>query len=568
LWIFRQRHATDDRGTALSSLLIDIPAGGLTRCGLLLLLASCLLAPSPAKAMADPCQPLSERLRSIDSAWLKYDLRNRFPDDDAKILAKIDIVQSTDENLLGPHAVEARNSIVIPPRYLQTQCHMVFLQLLWLADPKHSYGEVAEQARACITAGGPRATCLDKAIVKMIARVSFDTAVVEWNHTNVELFAMSIFAIRFQLAHEAGHLLTNARHSVKDIREIDTEWEADILATLSVVGDSPIVEAPLFAMASASLADAGENDSHGPTACRLERARAVITQLGLPALMLNSWDQKTRTFSGKPVQSSMRVLKKPYLVAPPRVDCEADSDRRLVDVKADLDSIIRAIGVHATARTLEMGDPATADANLAGFAPRTASGARLRAVLRMQLAIQRYDFGEPLIKPGSAERQADFEAYLAQLKNINDLIGPDAGSYFRSSELVAMLFQKATTEYIMHPAGSSLLQNSRQFLNALREINAVSPINEEIRVRLFEISLSPAEDANSISRLLLFRLKTQAGMAMIVGECAEANRLLLGAREASGLPPSTPITPEKCRVEGRESGRSFAVDRGWTLDLP
>ncbi|MBF5089075.1 hypothetical protein F1640_03300 [Novosphingobium sp. NBM11] len=520
---------------------------------------------SPAKALTDSCQSLSDRLHTADWAWLKSDLKDRLPTNDEKVFAPITIFASKDVNLLGPRYVEAWKGILIPPRYFQAQCNMVLLQLLYQADPDHDYGQIALRTRDCVARHRPKPECFDTAITDFITSLQPKVSPKALDDGAADLFSMTIFAIRFQLAHEAGHILTAANHSATEFRLIDTEAEADILAEISVVGDSPIVEAPLYALATASLVDDGKDGPHGPTVCRLGSTRAVIEQLGLPALLLNSVNKDQ--FALRPAAASRKALDKPLLTGPARSDCGAADDHRLALVERDLEAIFDAVDLAYGNGTATIKDLAVADRRLAALAPATAAGGRLRAVIRMAIAMRRYDFtalgGKPAATPGTL---ADMHDTFAELENIRSILGDDPGAYFAPSELASLLFLTASTTYLSQPAKTSLLANTRTFRDAIRRIDAIAPIQEAMRVQAFIARFNKA-DADTALRLITFRLEVEIGMDEILGDCAEASRVLNEARDTVGLPPK-PMDDAECRAAGRESGRKFAEEPGWIFDLP
>ncbi|WP_343698996.1 hypothetical protein [Caulobacter sp.] len=535
-----------------------------------LLAALCCLLAGPAQAMPDPCQSLSSSLRAADLAWLTYDLRNRFPRNDAEVLKPISVAEVDRPDLLGPVYDRKGDRIVIPRQFLRTQCHMVLLQVVFQAEPNHDFEAVRVATRDCMEAASPKLTCLDGAISRFIAGLTLTRPPPALENNAVDLLALTVFAVRFQLAHEAGHILTNARTaSVEAYNALDVELEADILAEVSMIGDVALIEAPLYAMATASLADPDGDDQHEPTICRFEETRSVIRDLGARGLLLNSWDQSSRTVRTGPATASLRAIKSAYFTAPPRQDCAQRDDQRLAAVKADLDDLIKLLNLQrASDQGFVVRDLGVADTKLAAFTPRTPAGARLRALLRMTIVMMRYDFSQALTISADGKAGEDFEAYLASLRTFGDLTGPDAGAHFRSGELAALLFSKALTTFARQPKNSSLRENTRLFRDDLRRIDQISPLNDTIQADLFVIGISPANQAPGISRLVLSRLQFEASMNLILGDCREANRLLQTARAAVGAGPSKPISDAACREEGKSSGRKIAEDLGWKVDLP
>lgn len=527
-----------------------------------------LLFSTPALAFSDPCNSLPEKLSTDDAAWLEYDLKNRFPIRDGKILAEISIEESGDKNLLGPILDTERKRIFVPTRYFQTQCRMVLLQLLVLGEPENNFNHVKEDTRACIKAGDPKATCFNTAIMNLTKTMAVKILPVQSPEFSAALFVLALESIRFQLAHEAGHALINAKPRAEQ-RDIDTELEADILAQMSTLGESFGLAGPLYGFASASLVDDVDENLHDSAFCRLGQMREIVQRLGLPIFeILGTLANDLDLVKNKDSLAILGAMaQQDLVVGQPQSNCRKIDDRRFVDISDDLEKIASATYLDVSNGNLVRRDFVTIDSNLKAIAPKTPTGSRLLKIIQLSSAIQGHGILEingsiDLNNPNPKV----FEKYINSLDAFNVLLKDEMNSFLKPKEYSSLLLARAVATYFTRSPNSSLLSNTRELRDALEEVETIDPLAEAVARwryvdRLFPNMFPAPQD-------LIGRVTIELLPKTMLGDCAGALRYMLKLSEALGKSSTgIPLDASSCATMGRDNAQRISKLLGWNHDL-
>ena len=531
-----------------------------------------------ALAIPDPCEGLPQDLGADRGTWLQYDLEGHFPLRDAKFLRSLTIKEVDDENLLGPRYRQQENAIVVPKDYFRLQCHMVLFPRLYLAESQADLSPIRKDIAACIRARRGLRTCLDDKLTAFIRRLELTRADVKPENIRNTALGLTLVAIRYQLAHEAGHVLLNNAKTADQLRKLDVELEADVRGIVAVFGDGNLLYAPLYALMSAAMVPGFPGDDiHGAAYCRLTNIQTAMTQLSIPLaaiqFVLDSKPGKndTEDFLRRVADVAPLFVKEEFFVemGARKQKCSNEYRAHLQVFEADINTINGALKITKAGKTMSLADPVHSRETLANYVPKTSAGSILRGVLLMRLAM--LDPSQMDV-PRDLETKNDFklvERVLTLLHGgLENITAQGSDSYLPVNGLSEMLTIRLMAKFMLSPAGSDVRVISQQLYSALKDIENLFPLDREIRALRGLSTISPRDAvfAQSTSAARFDFISTSGAMA---GRCDEIVALHERLRSSIAADATVALMDRAaCERIGAISAQRMANQFKWRFQGP
>lgn len=538
-------------------------------------IAICGFTATPARAgeLAAICDPLSIATGSDELYWMRHTVRERFPAVHLDILDQIDLVVDRTGDLLGPQARGEGEAwaITVPEHMLRRQCHMVLLQAAYAELPEAHFAPLRRKISECVTGGGRRGDCLDREIIALLGMLPA-TSIEQVPAAQALMRVMAINAMTFLLAHEAGHVITRRTKTQAEIRQIDEELEADLLAQNSLIGEAILPSGPLYTLASASLAEDPDSSTHDPAGCRLQRTRDLFRRT-FPSYFYIMATMANKAPGGPgqlDVAEISQMIDLPTLDHDPEpMRCNRSLDGRVSEITQDLANIERAV------RDNE-GDE--------GAQAKRASRDKFVALLReqplsteqgkrliLQVGVAVIGAGPEIMTMFSSLRKAsppsfDFSAYIDAMLEAAKIVGKDAETYLRATDMSTVRQLDALSIFIAQPRGSSILVNNRAMIRGLEDSFRYSHPLDRLQMANYLQKILPGVDtppAVLVDALMLFYV--MQGKA-VVGDCAGAVKM--GLEMSKRLGRASPMTEKDCDIARQSAIESQTRMLGWVWDGP
>lgn len=519
------------------------------------LVALCLFAvallggasPVLAHPAVDVCAPFAQLDPQQEQRLLRHEMRSRFPASQVGLIDRLVFRTDDSGDITGPEFQPGPvPTIVVPARFLYHQCLGMIIQAYAQDYPPETFEGYIQRLDACLEGGGSAGACTETALRGFLAgsRTPWRTDGEKRDYETITR-RLTYNAATFMLAHETAHLILRASLSRDQLAALEEEFEADLLAQLSLLSEGTIATGPLFALASASLV-AGDQDwlpaGHASHACRIARTRALNKGVLPKARWLRKvGDPGAEAIDVEVMARELEAANQIRLVVRESDrDCQSYGQDRIDVVRADFDQIVSAVFSGREPLTPAPDNQALI-AGLRNVTPGSPQGQRMRTIISVVLLADSRSVQTLVSKMQAGPiEQEDMRALLQKITDIAVLVEGDAIENVSAREWGDLLFLKALVGYVSSPKGSVIEDVNRRYVGEIEASMAFGdPAADLWQARLLgELGVLDA-DAFRQAIAGADRIRDHYVSATIMaGDCGRAQRYLDRQFEAQGWKPA------------------------------